>query len=63
MDYYMWSVIEQVTNKSRRSQRDVISLHAAIEAAFANIDKDALHRACQRFKTRIEAIIEAKGDI
>jgi len=44
MDYYMWSVIERVTNKSRHP--NVTSLQAAIEVAFANMDKDALQRAC-----------------
>ncbi|XP_032684281.1 uncharacterized protein LOC116850289 [Odontomachus brunneus] len=59
LDYYVWSVIERVTNKSRHP--NVTSLQTAIEAAFANIDKDALQRACQRFRMRIEAVIEAKG--
>ncbi|XP_032682253.1 uncharacterized protein LOC116849323 isoform X2 [Odontomachus brunneus] len=59
LDYYVWSVIERVTNKSRHP--NVTSLQTAIEAAFANIDKDALQRACQRFRMRIEAVIKAKG--
>lgn len=59
LDYYVWSVIERVTNKSRHP--NVTSLQTAIEAAFANIDKCALQRACQRFRTRLEAVIEAKG--
>ncbi|XP_032668322.1 uncharacterized protein LOC116842765 [Odontomachus brunneus] len=59
LDYYVWSVIERVTNKSRHP--NVTSLQTAIEAAFANIDKDALQRACQRFRMRIDAVIEAKG--
>jgi len=58
MDYYVWSVIERMTNKSRHP--NVISFQAVIEATFANTDKNALQRACQRFRTRIEAIIEAK---
>jgi len=40
MDYYVWSVIERVINKSRHS--NVTSLQVAIEAAFANMDKDML---------------------
>ncbi|RLU19560.1 hypothetical protein DMN91_008117 [Ooceraea biroi] len=51
--------IDRVTNKSRHP--NVTSLQAAIKAAFANMDKNALQRACQRFRTRIEAVIEAKG--
>jgi len=57
MDYYVWNVIERVT-KSRHP--NVTSLQVAIEVTFANIDKDALQKACQRF--RIETIIEVKGD-
>jgi len=48
MDYYVWSVIEQVTNKSRYP--NMTSFPAAIEV-FANMDKDALQRAYQRFMT------------
>ncbi|XP_032687204.1 uncharacterized protein LOC116851661 [Odontomachus brunneus] len=59
LDYYVWSVIERVTNKSRHP--NVTSLQTSIGAAFANIDKDALQRACQRFRMRIEAVIKAKG--
>jgi len=40
---YVWSVIEQVTNKLKHL--NVISLQTAIEAVFANMDKDALQRA------------------
>ena len=59
LDYYVWSVVERVTNKSRHP--NVASLRAAIEAAFANMDSAALQRACGRFRTRIEAVIEANG--
>ena len=59
LDYYVWSVVERVTNKSRHP--NVASLRAAIEAAFANMDSAALQRACGRFRTRMEAVIEANG--
>ena len=36
LDYYVWSVIERVTNKSRHS--NVTSLRIAIEAAFVGMD-------------------------
>jgi len=60
MDYYVWSVIERVTNKSRHP--NVISLQVAIEAAFANMDAIAKSALSQRFRTKIEAVIEAEGD-
>jgi len=55
---YMWSVVERVL----ASQCD-ISLRTAIEAAFVGMDSATLQCACQRFKSRIEAIIQVNGDI
>lgn len=59
MDYYVWSVVERVANKTRHP--NVTSLRAAIEAAFTNLDRALLKRACDRFRSRIEAIIAADG--
>jgi len=39
----------------------VTSLRTA-KAAFADIDSATLQRACERFRSRIEAVIEADGD-
>jgi len=60
LDYYVWSVVERVTNKTRHP--NVASLRTAIEAAFTNMDSAVLKRACGRFRTRMEAVIAAKGD-
>jgi len=49
-----WTSDQQVET----SQQD--PLHAAIEV-FANMDKDALQRACQCSKTKIEVVIKIKG--
>lgn len=59
LDYYVWSVVERVTNKSRHP--NVASLRVAIEAAFAEMDRNALHRACERFRPRLEAVVQASG--
>ncbi|CAK9829643.1 Transposable element Tcb1 transposase [Anthophora retusa] len=59
LDFYVWSVIERVTNKSRHP--NLASLRAAIEAAFADMDRDSLKRACERFRPRLEAVIQAGG--
>lgn len=56
LNYYVWSV-ERVTNKSRHF--NVTSLRTAIETAFVDIDSATLQRACQRFRPRIEAVIQA----
>jgi len=57
LDYYVWRVVERVTNKSRHP--NVTSLRTAVEAAFADIDSVTLQRACECFRSRIEAVIEA----
>jgi len=58
LDYYVWSVVERVANKSRHP--NVTSLRITIEATFADIHS-AIQRACERFKSRIEAVIEVDG--
>lgn len=58
LDYNVWGVIEWVTNKSCTLMS---RLHDAIEAAFTNINRTALERACRRFRPRIEAVIAANG--
>ena len=59
LDFYVWGVVERVTNKSRHP--NVASLRAAIEAAFTDMDCDALKRTCARFRPRMEAVIQASG--
>ncbi|KYM85199.1 hypothetical protein ALC53_04988, partial [Atta colombica] len=57
LDYYIWSVVKRVTNKSWHP--NVTSLRIAIEAAFVGMDN--AKRACERFRSRIEAVIQANG--
>jgi len=59
LDFYVWSEVERVTNKSRHP--NVASLRTAIEAAFTDMDRDTLKRACARFRPRMEAVIQASG--
>ncbi|KYN10983.1 hypothetical protein ALC57_16867 [Trachymyrmex cornetzi] len=59
LDYYVWGVVERVTNKSRHP--NVTSLRTAIEAAFIGMDSATLQHACERFRQRIEAVIQANG--
>lgn len=44
LDYYVWSIIEKVTNKFRHP--NIVSFQAAIEIAFAGLDRQQLKRAC-----------------
>jgi len=60
LDYYVWGVVERVTNKSRHP--NVMSLRTTIEAAFVgSMDCATLQRACERFRPRIKAVIQANG--
>ena len=55
LDYYVWSIVERITNKSWHS--NVTSLRTAIEAAFVGMDNATLQCACERFRLRIEVVI------
>ncbi|KYM79084.1 hypothetical protein ALC53_10478, partial [Atta colombica] len=51
LDYYVWSVVERVTNKSRHLNVSIV----------VDMDSATVQRACERFRLRIEAIIQANG--
>ena len=59
LDYFVWGVVERNTNKSRHHSTD--SLKAAIIAEFLNMNKDHLITACERFQSRIAAVIAVGG--
>ena len=59
LDYYVWGVLERESNKTHHNSVD--SLKASIIEAMANMDKAHLIKACQRFCSRLEAVIEADG--
>ena len=59
MDYYVWGVVEKDTNKHPHSNKE--SLKAAIVHVMGNTQEEPLIRACSRFRSRIEAVIEAEG--
>ena len=40
----------------------VTSLMATIKELKGNLDKDTVAKACRCFRTKIEAVVEAKGD-
>uniref|UniRef100_T1HXZ5 Tc1-like transposase DDE domain-containing protein n=1 Tax=Rhodnius prolixus TaxID=13249 RepID=T1HXZ5_RHOPR len=59
LDYYVWSLVERDIKKSRHP--NVASLKAAIEAAFADKDRDTSKCACTCFSPRMEAVIQGSG--
>ena len=59
LDYYVWSVIERVSNK--RAHTDTQTLTVAIQRAFADLPREQLKKACSSFRPRLEQVIEAQG--
>lgn len=59
LDYFVWSVCERDTNK--HPHNNVESLKQKIEEVMANLRRETVSRACQRFRARIEAVIRAEG--
>jgi len=56
----MWSVSEREVNK--RPHNTVASLKAKISEVMADMDRKVVIRACKKFQSRIEAVVEASGD-
>ncbi|QQP55867.1 Uncharacterized protein FKW44_000329, partial [Caligus rogercresseyi] len=46
---------------NKRSHISVVSLKASIVEAVASMNKKHLVNACKRFRSRMEAVIEADG--
>jgi hypothetical protein len=57
----MWSVCERQVNK--QPHNTVASLKAKILEVMADIDRKVVIRACKKFRSRIEAVVEASGEI
>ena len=59
LDYYVWSIVEKEVNENPHNAKD--SLKTAIVQVMSDMNKDQLIRACNRFRPRIEAVIDASG--
>lgn len=59
MDYYMWGVVERETNKHPHNNLD--SLRQSITDVMTNMDRNQVTKACRRFRSRIEAVVDANG--
>lgn len=59
LDYYVWGVVERDANKCPHNTKE--SLREAIHESMVNMDQHHLTSACARFRSRIEAVIEADG--
>lgn len=58
-DYFLWGVCEREVNKRPHNTKD--SLMAKITEVMANLNKTMVSSACQRFRSRIERVVEAEG--
>jgi hypothetical protein len=56
----MWSVVDREANK--QPHNNLTSLKAKISEVMADKDKEVAIHPCKKFRSRIEAIVEASGD-
>jgi hypothetical protein len=56
----LWSVVERESN--RRPSNSRAELVEKIKSAFASLPEDQVKRACQRFRHRVESVIQNEGD-
>jgi hypothetical protein len=56
----MWSEVGKEANKHLHNILD--SLKAKISEVMADMDRKVVILACQKFRSRIEAVVEASGD-
>jgi hypothetical protein len=56
----MWSEVEREINKQPHST--LTSLRAKISEVMAAMDREVVIYTCQTFLSRIEVIVEARGD-
>ena len=59
LDYYVWGVVEKEVNEHFHNTLD--SLKATILRVMSNMSQDHLVKACMRFRSRVEAVIQADG--
>ena len=60
LDYYVWGAVERETNKTPCNTQE--ELEARITAAFSNLNKEMVGKACKRFQSRLEAVVKANGN-
>ena len=59
MDYFVWGFIETLTNRVAHNTK--ASLVAEIKRQFSLLPNALVKKACSRFRSRLEAVIEARG--
>lgn len=59
MDYFVWGAVEKDTN--RTSSNTKAQLMDKIKTVFEALPRETVASACSRFRSRIEAVIDANG--
>ena len=59
-DHFMWSEVEREVN--RHPHNTLASLRSKVSEEMADMDRKVVIRACKKFRSRIEAVVEASGD-
>ena len=60
MDYYVWGAVEKDSNRWASTTKP--QLIERIREAFEALPREIVKLACFRFRSRIEAVIDANGD-
>ena len=60
LDYFVWGVAERDVNRSPHNTKQ--SLITSINEVFANMSRENVIKACSRFRSRLEEVVEAEGD-
>lgn len=59
LDYYVWGAVERITNKTACANK--VELRSRICQAFQDLSPVVVKHACSSFRSRLEAVINAKG--
>ena len=59
LDYYVWGEVERRSNKHPHNTKE--SLKSSIREVMCNMDREVVACACNRFRVRVEKVIEAEG--
>ena len=59
-DHFKWSEVEREVN--RHPHNTLASLRSKVSEEMADMDRKVVIRACKKFRSRIEAVVEASGD-
>jgi hypothetical protein len=60
LDFFVWCATERDVNRSPHNIKQ--SLITSIMKVIADLSREDVRRACSRFRSRLEEVVEARGD-